>query len=48
MGAVIRLHIREYQVDIVAAKEGILHAGIEYKAGEMSAFAYFVVIHLQQ
>ncbi len=28
-GVVIRLSIREYELDIVAAKEDIMHSGIE-------------------
>jgi hypothetical protein len=46
VSAVLRMNIGEYELDIVANREGALHSGIEFQARGYQPNAYFKVIHL--
>jgi hypothetical protein len=46
VGAVLRVNIGKYELDIVANKEGAIHSGIEFESGRYQPNAYFKVIHL--
>ena len=45
-GAVLRMNVGEYELDIFACKEGTIHSGIEFQSGGYKPNAYFKVIHL--
>ena len=46
VGAILRVNIGEYELDIVANREGAIHSGIEFESGGRLPDAYFKVIHL--
>jgi hypothetical protein len=46
VGAVLRMNVQEYELDIFANKEGSIHSGIEFYGGRYVPTAYFKVIHL--
>jgi hypothetical protein len=41
----LRLSVGEYELDVVANRDGAIHSGIEFKAGNPAPTAYFKVIH---
>ena len=46
MRILLRMNVGEYELDIVANKEGAIHSGIEFQRGSYNPNAYFKVIHL--
>lgn len=48
VGAILRMNVGNYELDIVASYYGSMHSGIEFYSGGLVPDAYFKVIHLQE
>jgi hypothetical protein len=46
IGKVLRMNVQQYELDIVANKDGLMHSGIEFLENQYKPHAYFKVIHL--
>lgn len=47
IGAVLRMNVHEYELDIVANKNGSVHSGIEFVGAQPVPHAYYKVVHLK-
>jgi hypothetical protein len=45
VGSVLRMIVKNHELDIFACKEGNIHSGIEYEKDATKPTAYFKVIH---